>query len=370
MGTNDSRGWSTPSSVWALGMVLLSLALGCARSRTLDDGRDGAVVGADASTTEPSTDGGRDAPDGMVGPTDPTRDGGRGGDAGRAPSPEAVALARAECAWMARCLAWEVDAIFFTGEAGCVEALARAYDRIIARGHAAPPSDWCSTSYPLDADCDDLRDDDGSSIHVCVEPAGRLRSGEACLHDVECGRSAAGGEMRCFDCQCRPLLREGDEGCSDVRPCETGAFCAFREGRRVCARYRALPDGAACTTDSDPFEGCAHGSRCFEGRCAREPRRGEACDPRGVPCFETFDRVECVADDRGAYRCEETAVRPPAVRAGERCDRGDMCVGGERCPSSGVCPSDCRGNAAAVCFTGACDEATGECAIRQECVRG
>lgn len=350
-------------------MTLLSLALGCARSRTPDgEGeRDGAVVRSDASIA-PSLDGGRDLRDGAVAPTDPP-DGGRRADAGPPPSPDALALARAECGWSQRCRPGELDALFFGGEAGCVEALARAYEPTIARGNAAPPSQWCGASYALDADCDGFRDDDGGSIVDCVEPAGRLRSGDACLLDVECGRSATGREMRCVECQCRPLLREGDEGCSDDGACETGLFCTPRDFRMVCARYRALPDGADCTAPSD-LEGCALGSRCFEGTCMRQPRRGEACDPTEVPCFEARDlRVECVADASGARRCEATPF-PSLVQPGEPCGRGETCVGGARCPSAGVCPSECRGNVGACGVTGACNEATGECALRQVCVDG
>lgn len=377
MGTRSSRGWSTPLSVWVSGMVLLSIASGgCARSRTLDGegGRDAGTVRSDGSTIDdPSIDGGRETPDGSSVDPDPTRDagrrdGGRPRDAGPPPSPEALELARLECLNEAACDPNVLGVAFFEGLDGCIASIAEHLEPIVARDHAAPSSQWCLTTRAADANCDGFRDDDGRSVLDCVEPAGRLRSGDPCLDDVECGRSATGREMRCLDCQCRPLLREGDP--CDLGTCETDLVCTLVDSEVVCARPGALPTGARCS-DEDPSTWCASGNQCVGGGCVRRPRLGEVCVPdASVWCFDPRAPVgRCEPDADGTHRCQPSAPWSPAVPAGARCVRTDICAGGVACPLEGVCPSDCT-DGERTCALGACDEATGECEMPQVCVDG
>jgi hypothetical protein len=357
-------------------MILLSIALACARSRTVDGegGRDGAVA-SDGSTIDPSRDGGRETRDGAPIDPDPTgdagrtRDGGRPRDAGAPPSPEALGLARLECVREAACDPYIYEVAFLEGVEGCVAARAETLEPILARGHAAPTSQWCVTTRAADADCDGYRDDDGRSVEGCVEPAGRLRSGDPCLDDVECGRSATDGEMRCLDCQCRPLLREGDR--CDPGTCASDLQCMLVDGATVCVRPAVLPAGAACS-DEDPSRWCAHGNSCVDGVCVRRPRYGEVCVPDGVSCFDLYYHVGiCERADDGAHRCRRFEPDRPVVPAGTRCTRADVCAGGASCPIGGVCPSDCTDtDGERVCVYGTCNEATGECGFPQECVDG
>ncbi|MCB9613665.1 MAG: hypothetical protein H6722_14575 [Sandaracinus sp.] len=351
---------------------MLSIALGCARSRLPEGegGRDGAVVGSDGSTIDPSTDGGAETRDGAVVDPDPTRDAGRARDAGPPPSPEAVALARRECEWEATCNPGVVDFAFFAGMEGCVAAMAETLDPLLARGHAAPPSEWCSATRARDADCDGFRDDDGRAALDCVEPPGRLRSGEACLDDRECGRSATGGQMRCLDCQCRPLLREGDDCSRDE--CQTELVCSPDGFGLSCARLGNLPEGARCS-DESPSTWCAQENRCIDGVCVRRPRLGEVCVPgSGVSCFDPRSTLGvCERDEDGEHRCRRANSFPPTVAAGARCERGDTCVGGAACPLERVCPTRCveaERYEESTCALGACNEATGECAFPSMCV--
>lgn len=354
---------------------MLSIAYGCARSRTLEGegGRDAAIVGSDGSTIDPSRDGGRETRDGAPIDPDPTRDGGRardgGRDAGTPPSPEALELARLECLNEAACDPNALGVVFFEGLDGCIAALAEVLEPVLARGHAAPTSQWCLTTRAADADCDGFRDDDdGRSVLDCVEPAGRLRSGEPCIDDLECGRSATGGEMHCFECRCRPLLREGDR--CHVGTCATDLRCTLVDSELVCARPGDLPAGAVCS-DEDPSTWCATGNRCLDGVCVRQPRHGEVCVlGSGVSCFDPRSPIgTCESDDDGVHRCRPREPLRPAVSPGARCTRSDTCAGGAACPDEGVCPSDCT-DGERLCAIGACNEATGDCGIPQECVGG
>jgi hypothetical protein len=276
-------------------------------------------------------------------------------------------LARLACLNEARCDPNALGVYFFEGLEGCVAAMAERLEPVLARGHAAPPSQWCLTTRAADADCDGFRDDDGRYVLDCIEPAGRLRSGDPCLDDVECGRSATGGEMRCLDCQCRPLLREGDPGC-EFAECESDLYCGSVDSELVCVRPAALPAGAACS--DDPSMWCAHGNRCVDGICVRQPRHGEVCVPGGEPCFDPYYRVgDCGRGDDGAFRCRRPELTRPAVPPGARCVRTDTCAGGVTCPPEGICPSDCT-DGERTCAVGACNDATGECAFPRECVDG
>ncbi|MCB9604295.1 MAG: hypothetical protein H6720_28570 [Sandaracinus sp.] len=279
-----------------------------------------------------------------------------------------MALARRECAHQATCAPGLVEFAFFGGMEGCVRATAETLDPILARGNAAPPSEWCDTTRLADADCDGFRDDDGRSVLGCVEPAGRLRSGEVCIDDVECGRSATGGEMRCLRCQCTPLLREGDECARGT--CASGLVCAPEGFGRVCVLPGSAPEGARCSR-AHPSTWCAPDYSCIDEVCVRRPRLGEICVPgTGPSCIDPLSDPGYCELDGDVHRCRRYTFAP-AVAPGARCERGNSCVGGGVCPPERVCPTRCidaERPEESTCALGACNEVTGECAYPSMCV--
>ncbi len=256
-------------------------------------------------------------------------------DAGLSPELAiALPVARAYCEWWSTCTPGSFRDAYLGGLEHCVRTVGQYFAQVIPLEGVSPIEGWCMPTLANDADCDALFD--------CVPSVGTLSEGEACLDGRQCGRASNGRPMQCQDCRCARPPSEGED-CADAR-CdeELGMLCIrFDDGDR-CVSYRLAAVGEAC--DASAAVLCEEGAWCVEGACVRRPRRGEACEPDGAPCFivsasRTWASA-CAPGDDGGHRCHDP-LDAVVVAGGEPCVRGDSCGGGGSCPASGVCPTTC-----------------------------
>jgi hypothetical protein len=155
--------------------------------------------------------------------------------------------------------------------------------------------------------------------------------GESCDSSDDCAVEAFCDHEVGSICAAR---RELGETCS-YDDCESGAVCAFVDGRYACSTPAG--EGQVCDAwASEGADGCAEGLACVESVCAVVPSHGQQCGDDG----------ECGP----GLACREESL-----------ERRDVCLTpggeGESCRGFGAMPE---------CMEGLfCDGAIGQCARRR-----